>query len=352
MKAFKSLDKKNFELLIKDLLKTHVIYGPVKKEDGRVHYRKISDFNELFLSYEGHALLPLKKFFLPEKEILFEYEILDNKDVAIRDKLEDLEKVQRILIGARPCDIRGIEILDRVFISEFKDPYYETRRRNTLIIGLTCNKVAEYCFCYFTGSGPDIDTGYDLLLTDLGEKYVVQIGSERGFELVNQYSELFEDASEDDIVARNEIIEKLVADLKEKDLFPLDNIYEKMVRNFNSEIWEMYGHRCLSCGKCNYVCPTCYCFDIHDELDLDARTGRRVRVWDACHFLSFTKVASGEIFRRERSSRLKQRIYHKLVYSVDQIGIISCVGCGRCIEVCTADIDIRELLQKIVREGI
>ena len=242
-----------------------------------------------------------------------------------------------------------MKILDKVFIGEFRDPYYEARRRNTIIIGLTCDKPEEYCFCAYTGSGPSLQDGFDLLLTNLGDRYLVEIGSKRGERLVKYNIDLFKEASRSDLEEKEKIVSEVESKIRERPLPDLRKLHDLLVKNFNAKLWEEYGERCLACGKCNFVCPTCRCFDIYDDPNFDLKSGKRVRVWDSCHFLSFTRVAGGLVFRKERLSRIKQRIYHKYCYSVDEIGSISCTGCGRCIESCPAGIDIREIVKEVVK---
>jgi len=193
-----------------------------------------------------------------------------------------------------------------------------------------------------------IRDGFDLMLTDLGDLYLVEIGSEEGERLIKFNLDLFEEASEDHIKERDRILKEVDAKIRRYKMASIDGIYDLMMEKFNDPLWDMYGEKCLSCGKCNYVCPTCRCFDIYEEPDYSLRSGKRVRVWDSCHFLSFTRVAGGKVFREERRSRIKQRVFHKYFYSIDEIGSISCVGCGRCIEVCPARIDIREIFNKVM----
>lgn len=338
-----------FRQLVNTLLEEYVVIGPVRKQD-TTSFEIIENVDELNLDYEGHTKIPPKKFFLPPREILFTYRI-NEKNVVIEDNLEVLRNEKRILIGIHSCDIHSLLIMDKIFIGEFQDPYYRARRENTIIIGLVCDKPADYCFCYFTKSGPDITDGYDLLLTNVGNGYLVEIGSKNGLEIVHKHREYFTQAEKSLLEEKKKKIREITDKLKSRDLPFFDTVYSDMVHNFDHEIWNELGSKCLACGKCNYACPTCYCFDIIDEAEPDLSSGKRIRIWDSCHFLSFTRVASGEVFRAERSSRVKQRIYHKLVYSVNHIDLISCVGCGRCIDVCSARIDIRDVVSKIKGGG-
>ena len=346
MARFQTITKEKFAEFVYRLLKNHQVIGPVRK-DGSMQYHYISDPNQLYMDYKGHTLLPPKRFFFSEEEVLFTYKIKDGgKDVEIHDSLEFIRGL-RVFIGIRPCDIEGLKALDEVFLSEFHDPYYKSRRENTLIIGLTCNEAAEYCFCSYTKTGPLISDGFDLLLTDIGDFYLVEVGSEMGSKLLDLNLDLFMDAREEDIEKREEAIRNVRRQIERYSLIDLTDLYKPMVDSFEDSIWEEYGSKCLSCGKCNFACPTCRCFDVYDDPNLQGDEGRRVRVWDSCHFLSFTRVSTGEVFRKERHSRLKQRLYHKYCYSIDEIGRISCVGCGRCIDVCSAGIDIREVIKRV-----
>ncbi len=341
------ISKEGFDSLLARLINDYQVIAPVKQEE-QVLLRNVSDPADIYLEFKGVPLSSPKRFLFPEKEILFTYETTDSKEeVVIYDKYEELKNVSHILIGIRPCDIKALLILDKVLMGEYHDPYYAVRRRNAVIIGLTCNEPAETCFCTFTDSGPDAEEGFDLLLTDLDDVFFVKIGSKRGERLIKLNLDLFRRPSEEDYKERYKVLKNVREKINQQKLPNLLNLYEPMVKLFNNEIWDKYGKSCVACGKCNFICPTCRCFNIYDDPNLDAKSGKRVRAWDSCHFLSFTQVAGGVIFRKERPSRVKQRIYHKYCYSIDEIGLISCVGCGRCIDVCSANIDIREALAEV-----
>ena len=334
----KTLDKERIGELISQLRGKYEVIGP--KRDGENFIFDFIEGDEIDLSYKT-TILPPKKFFFPVEEPLYEFEKV-NGDVIIRDVLKAPEK-KRIFIGIHPCDIHALMILDRVFGDHYNDPYFQLRRDGTLIAGLTCEPT-EYCFCDAMGTGPTIDHGYDLMLTDIGEKYFFQSGTHEGEKILE--AKLFKDAGEDDRKAReakiNEIKGKLHSDIK------LYGIYEKMRLKFDDDkFWGEWAERCVLCGACNFTCPTCYCFTIKDEVDFSGNTGRRVRVWDSCHFRNFATVAGGMNFRRRRVSRLKQRFYHKLCYSLEQRWVFDCVGCGRCIQFCPTKIDIREVIKAV-----
>ena len=341
----RSLPKDFTEEFIGRLLENFQVIAPVRR-DGRIFYERIADPHEVDLEYTGRSQLPPKRFFLPEKEVLFTYEIT-TEGILIYDRSEELEGLKRIFIGIRPCDIHSLKILDKIFFGKFHDPYYGLRRKNTLILGLTCNEALEYCFCAYMGSGPSIENGFDLLLTDLGDHYLVEIGSDKGKKLVYHNIDLFRSASFEDLKERRRILSQVESDIKKEPFPDLNRLYEALLKNFRADMWNKYGEVCLACGKCNFVCPTCVCFDVYDDPNLDLKSGKRVRVWDSCHFISFTRVAGGLVFRKERPSRVKQRVYHKYCYSVDEIGMFSCVGCGRCIETCPVNINIMKIAREV-----
>lgn len=342
------LKKSDIKEFLNRIMDKYELFAPIKK-NGKLVLGKISELSSVILSFKGHTLIPVKKLFFPEREILFEYKVSKNT-VKIFDKLSDIKDIRRVMVGVRACDLKGLEILDKVFLGEFHDPYYDIRRKNTIIIALICLDIDDYCFCYYTKSGPDITDGYDLCLTDIGEYYLVSVGSEIGNSLIKENHDLFRKAHREQVEKKNEIVRNVINKIKANIQLPFfDEIYNELIKNYESDKWKEISSLCLSCGKCNFVCPTCHCFDVHDEYDPLTQYGMRVRVWDSCHFLSFTRVASGEIFRKERESRVKQRIYHKIVYSVNEIGEISCTGCGRCISVCPVGIDIREIVKELSR---
>ncbi len=341
------LKKKDIDRFLSSIMSKYELFGLVKK-NGSLILDNINKLDDIILDFKGHTSIPLKKLFIPPKEVLFEYKIHNDGNVELLDKLNEIRDTKRVIVGVRACDLKGLEILDRVFLGEFHDPYYKARRENTIIIALVCTDIDEYCFCYYTRSGPDIVSGYDLSLMEIGDHYLVSVGSEKGRSLIRDNQDLFKEAGQEEIRKKNEIVENVIEKIVRNMELPFfDNVYDELVKNFNSDKWKEISSLCLSCGKCNFVCPTCHCFDVYDEFDPVDKVGRRVRVWDSCHFLSFTRVASGEIFRKERESRIKQRVYHKIVYSVNEIGEISCTGCGRCISVCPVGIDIRKIVSDL-----
>lgn len=338
------LDKDELQTFVQRLIGKYEVLG-MKLEDGELKYSRINSVDELRLPSSHRPLVPPKKWFYPERETLFTYRISRGR-VKIEDSLKKLLTMKRIFFGMRPCDVRSLHILDKILLGRFHDPYYGIRRENTLIIELTCNEPAEYCFCTMVGGGPYVEDGCDVIFTRISEGFLVETRTVNGAKLIENNKDIFRKAREEEIIERNEIIARAYSKIEAR-CVDLERLYNTLVRIYDSDMWNDYSEKCFSCGKCNFICPTCHCFDIYDEVDANLSSGARVRIWDSCHFLSFTRVAGGIVFRRERTSRVKQRIYHKLCYSIDEIGEISCVGCGRCIEVCPSKIDVREIIAKL-----
>ncbi len=334
----------NLRLFIDELVSDgYLVYGATRNGG----YVEVKSGSDLDLDSVGVSKTLLKHILYPNNEVLYQYRFTD-ENIEIYDKLKELFNKKRVIFGLRACDLKAIEILDRVFLGKYEDPYYKARRENTLLIGVLCKEIGDKCFCYFVNSGPDVKANYDLFLTEIDDKYLVEVGSINGLNLIKDYRDYFTLASEELVSVKEKLVKKLVEEFKSMNYRSIDEVGKGLKELFESELWREYGDKCLACGRCNFVCPTCNCFNIIDELDDDLKGGKRVRVWDSCHFVGFTRVASGEVFRRHRASRVRQRIFHKYYYSLYEIGEFSCVGCGRCIEVCKANIDIRDILAREV----
>jgi len=339
MMSDKILTKENLPAFIEELKGEYEVIGPKRSGDMFV-FDHIDESEELELDYPT-TRLPPKKIFLPQREPLYEYEKKEG-DVVIRDLRERWDK-KRVLLGVHPCDIAGLLCLDKVFGLEYDDPYYWERRNSTVIIGITCKEPCEHGFCDVMETGPDAARGYDLLMTDIGGKYYLRPGSELGEKLLK--ADYFGEATEDDTRRRDAAIEGVRRKMK-TDL-DISGIEGRMKERVDDELWSEYTERCVLCGACNFVCPTCHCFTIRDETNFTGTKGRRVRVWDACHFKNFALIAGGLNFRGKKDSRIKHRIYDKLYYSKEKYGEFFCVGCGRCATFCPAEIDIKEVARKV-----
>jgi len=318
------------------------LYGPVAAADGAHRFQPIRKPSEI----DPDCLLTL----LPPKKILYPFrdELLEfTEDGGFRTK-EEANSGWRVLFGLHPCDIHGILTLDQVFSARYEEPRYFARRRRAAIIGTDCWP-DEKCFCHSTKTD-FVDKGFDLFLTDLGEDYFVRIGTAFGDDIVRTGGDLFrpiEPAAID--LYKERTNQRHAAFSHSVELIDLPQILEL---DYDSRIWENLGDKCFSCGSCSAVCPTCYCYDVSDQIELGGRTGVRCRTWDSCLTNSFARVADGRNFREERATRIKLRYYHKQIAFVEQYGRPSCVGCGRCIVACPAEISVVDVLNAIFREKV
>lgn len=336
------LPKDRIDLFAAVLQQFGEVHAPVAQVGGGYSFRPLARWSEARLDYP-RTILPPKKYFLPPRETLFRYRPGEGF-VAASEGLDD----QVVLFGVHACDVYGLNILDKVFVEgAYPDPYYATRRKNVAVIGIDCTP-DEHCFCR-SMRADFVDRGFDLFFHDLGDRYLVMVGTARGDDMVLATRSLFRATTADDVAAyKRRSAEKEEAFQIQVELRDLPEIFEL---EYESELWEDLGGRCLACGSCSMVCPTCYCYDVedHPSLDLDLERGEstRERVWDSCLFSTHALVAGGENFRESQADRIKFRFYHKQRGFVAEYGRPSCVGCGRCIVACPAHIDIVEVLNRL-----
>jgi len=274
-----------------------------------------------------------KKALLPQKEKLFEF-----KKDGKRTSAEHLFSYQKkIVFGIRPCDLNAVLVNDRVFLHfGINDSFYEHNRKHVLFIALQCTKAGENCFC--TSLGTNKPKGFDLLLTPMENGFFVETGSAEGKKILKQFPSFFSETKKKKpnyrIVCKNSI--------------PKKDWHALLEKQFNNPVWKRTAERCLSCGSCTQVCPTCFCFSVEDSFnDFSLRDSARYRELDSCFLLQFSRVAGGLIFREARDARLKQFVNHKYDYFPKNHGVIGCVGCGRCISACPVKISISEILNAV-----
>ncbi|MBR9676500.1 4Fe-4S binding protein [Candidatus Woesearchaeota archaeon] len=308
----KLLKKEDLTRFLYKLRQRGDLIAPVKTNTTR--FEKINDIKKI--SLEDIPQFSPKKFFVPQKETILKYD--DNK---ISHKKIMGEK---IIFGIRLCDINALHRMDKVFIEgDNPDTYYKKRRENTILIGYNCEKPLKTCFC----ESMNLEPVYDLFFYNMGNYYYIEVGSEKGSKLVSR----LKDYEYDPVQIRCE--KKLNKKL--------------LLRHHQKNVWSKLTKDCVSCGKCNTMCPSCYCFTIRDENDETLRRGERVKEWDSCQYKDFTQVAGGFVFRETRKDRLRHRIYHKLLYFRQKYQKDMCVGCGRCITYCPSKIDFVEAINKL-----
>ena len=312
------------------------VHAPVE-QDGQFVFKRLSRWSEARLDY-NRTILPPKKYFLPQQQVLLRY----RPEAGYVAEVQGLEQ-RLVLFGVHACDIYALNILDRVFAGKYPDPYYQARRRSIAIIGIDC-RPDERCFCRSMRADA-VEHGFDLFFHDLGDYYLTLVGTARGDDMVLATEPLFEAVDHTDIERyKQHSSAKRQAFSLEVEIRDLPEIVEM---EYHSGMWEELGERCLSCGSCSMVCPTCYCFDVNDDVALGSTAGSRIRSWDSCLFATHALVAGGHNFRDSRASRIKFRYYHKQRGFVAEYGRPSCVGCGRCIAACPVHIDITEVINQL-----
>jgi len=331
LKSVRVLTKKDLNVFVNNLIKDkkYEVIG-VKEKGIRFAYGPLENAGELRLDYDV-TLLPPKKYFLPQIEKLMEY----NLEKSFEYKKEDQIK-PRILIGVHPYDIIALEQTDKLYLDTQEDDFYKKRRENTIIIGTDIEKVNERSFAA-TMNTHVTDSGFDLLLTNIGDRYTVTIGSKKGGKILDKYAKT-KPAKESDVKKMKDKRKNLKSKYTKKLEVPKEEWSKILVANYNHPMWEDRSQKCMECSSCTMVCPTCFCYDVIDDVSLDLKDGNRIRTWDGCLIRDFTKVASGEVFRDDISKRFRHRFYRKGNYLPERYGFVACVGCGRCGIACLPDI--------------
>ncbi|MDP3880456.1 MAG: 4Fe-4S dicluster domain-containing protein [Dehalococcoidales bacterium] len=332
------IQKKDIANLLNRLSAGYEILAPVER-DSIILFEAITSGDEAILDYHN-SKIPPKRALFAQKETLFRYSSAKDAD---KIEVPPAPEKPRLIFGIHPCDARSFTLLDRVFDGVYQDPYYLQRRANTIVVSLGCLKPGAGCFCTSVGGGPFSTEGSDIMLTDIGDEYLAQALTDRGRQLLADAPETVA-ATEDELSLAQQVTGNAEAAIPP--VLNTEGLKEKLDSLSAAPVWHSLAEKCLGCGVCTYLCPTCHCFDIVDERAGDG--GERLRIWDSCQFPLFTLQASGMNPRHTVKERLRQRVMDKFSYTVDHHGRISCVGCGRCVTECPVNLDIRRVVNTIL----
>jgi sulfhydrogenase subunit beta (sulfur reductase) len=346
MKVIK-IDKAQLTSGLAALRAAFKIFAPVA-ENGIFTFKELEEKQAPELSFANTRLSP-KAVIFPQSEDMFTYTLDETQPEAHRLQPVPEQVSPRVIFGIRPCDAKAVSLVRMNFDTrEYKDPYWLNLFNATTFVGLACDQPSQTCFCTTAGCGPYHEEGLDLLLAERDDHYLAKALTEKGTQLLkaggwkNEVEADFEPS-------RKTAEEKIVSKVETQHLAAADTM-----ALHGADFWEAAAFACINCGTCTFACPTCWCFDIQDEVH--GKQGKRMRNWDSCMFPIFTIHTTGHNPRGNKVQRVRQRFMHKLKYFVDKYNSgIMCVGCGRCIRQCPVNIDIRkvcELMNQKASENI
>ena len=337
------IKKENLSTLFQMIAENQELYLPIRTGN-QVNFGVWSEEADVDLETLKTVKSPKDAFF-PQSENLYTC-VRDGKKLSVEP--EQLKEQDFVVFGMKACDVRGVEVLDKVFLSEPVDSFYEARRAHGIIVALACKEPEETCFCSVFGidcAEPSADVAVWMTEEELYWKALTQKGERLTAHIAELFVETEETQVEEQKKAIREIVEKLPNAQMSLEGWNGDALKEK----FDSPLWEELYKPCLACGTCTFVCPTCQCYDIKDY---DTGHGiKRYRCWDSCMYSDFTMMAHGNN-RTSQMQRFRQRFMHKLVYfPANNDGMYSCVGCGRCLEKCPSSLNIVKVIKAFEKQG-
>ncbi len=355
------IETDNLQALIAALLKQdYAVYGPTV-EQRAITYNRIAEVNQLPVGMKDEQSGGSYRLVKSDRPAYFDYVVGPQGWKRIlyppERRLWQIEKTNRAfsaptshgdgqsklaLFGVRPCELAAINVQDGVLANgEYVDECYRQMRECCFIVAVNCARPGGTCFCTSMGTGPKATGGYDLALTEVfdGDRhfFLAVSGSDRGTKLLSAIPS--RPASEKEQAAAAGVLKRAETSMGRQ--LETTNLHETLLSRFDDPHWEEIAQRCLTCGNCTMVCPTCFCSNVEDITDLAGTTAERRRRWDSCYSVAFSYIHGGSI-RVSPYARYRQWLMHKLVYWQDQFGMLGCVGCGRCITWCPVGIDITE----------
>ncbi|MBN1405855.1 MAG: 4Fe-4S dicluster domain-containing protein [Candidatus Omnitrophica bacterium] len=342
------ITKNNFTKFLDSLKKDYDVFVPVKKDKQRF-YKRYDTFSDDIVLGEVRAFEPLKAFYSRAREKVADgfkpdATFAGNKPFAV--------------VGVKACDLKGFKVQDFVFFAkgenhDYEDPFYIKNRHDNLIISSDCTCAIDTCFCIALGIRPYPKEDFDINISEISGGFLAQAGSDKGKDIINKNSDLFQDephgASDKRDAIRAYTAKQVEKNIKENEIPNQDLFGDIISKNYDSDIWKDEAKACVECGCCNTVCPTCHCFLLYDQKNEDNMA--RMRIWDSCLIKDFARVAGGANPRHKLWMRLRNRFDKKFDFFPKVANIYACTGCGRCISGCPAKIDIRKVLKRLVKNA-
>lgn len=330
--------------------------GYVDRQDGgayRLEHSGDAGYFDFVVGPDG-----AKKYLFPPSETLVEYVRTNG---AFDRTPPNASAAPLAILGLRSCDLHAIAVQDRVFLNgPYVDPRYAERRRELFVVAVNCRRAAPTCFCHSLNTGPAVDSGFDLALRELAGRFIVDVGSEPGAELMTHLewspctlreiheAQLAAASLKRAMHQRERAVASSSGEASHQRSLDTSDVHDLLLENFEHPRWTTVAERCLACGNCTMVCPTCFCSSVSDVSDLSGDRASRERRWESCFTAEHSYMNTGAV-RKSTASRYRQWLTHKLATWIDQFGVSGCVGCGRCITWCPVGIDLTEEVAAIRR---
>lgn len=323
------IGKAQWASLLQEWMDKHRVMAPVQQSGGLFFQPAGPDMLSDIVYDMARAVQPLKSFLMPPLD-----EVTGSSPV---------EEKPFLFLNVKACDIKALSILDSALNGEFREPNYCRRREKSIIIGSDCTQPWDTCFCTMVGGKPYPEQGFDLNLTKIWDGFVIEVGSDRGWSLLEGHDQILKVLVKEEATALDKLRKESIKKVEQQNKsYEIKTSLKSLVsRNWESNAWKKHAETCVECGACNHACPTCHCYFL-DDVTREAFV--KLRGWDACMYSGYAVTAGGGTPRPRLVERFRNRYFCKFKYLDDNYGTYGCTGCGRCIEGCQGKIDMRETL--------